>query len=75
MDGVEPMQLWGAGGKIGHVAVFHRDVDGTAYILESTDGNCRPTSGIQKNLFNDWIQDIKNCQFNAIVVKLADKIS
>jgi len=53
MDGVEPMQLWGAGGKIGHVAVFHRDVDGTAYILESTDGNCRPTSGIQKNLFND----------------------
>jgi len=46
MDGTEPMQLWGAGGKIGHVAVFHRDTDGTAYILESTDGNCRPVSGI-----------------------------
>lgn len=72
MDGLDPLIMVGAGGRIGHTAVCSW-IDGELYVLESQDGWYWPTKGIQRTKWEQWIEWAFNADFNVAILPLREE--
>jgi len=73
MNGLDGLIMYGVGTTIGHCSMALR-IDGELYIVESHGSKARPTQGIVKNKFADWLQQMRDGDFFASWVPLKAEI-
>jgi hypothetical protein len=71
-DGLDPLIMFGTGSHTGHSAVAAW-IDNELYVLESQDGWYWPKHGIQRNKWEDWIQNALNADFSVAVLPLSEE--
>lgn len=72
LDGLDELIMMGTGSSIGHTAVCIW-IDNELYVVESQDGWYWPKHGIQRNKFDDWIQNAHAADFNVVIVPLKEE--
>lgn len=74
LDGLDQMIMYSTGSHIGHTTVALR-FDGELYVVESQDVWYWPTSGLQRTLWADWIQQADNADFHVSWLPLRPDIA
>jgi len=70
MDGLDPMIVWGMGGRTGHTAIAMW-IDDELFVLESTVTSAYwPTNGIQKTPWDLWINQSLAADYQVVHVPL-----
>ncbi len=72
MDGIDPMIMLGSGGHIGHCCVCTW-MNGSLYVVEAQDAPYWPRKGVQRNLWEDWVQWAHNADFNVALLPLKEE--
>jgi hypothetical protein len=75
-DGLDPMVMFGTGGRTGHSAVCVWD-NGTLYVVESTDANpfgavyWPPPYGIIRTPYTQWVKQAMNASYMVDLLPLS----